>query len=111
MIIIISIFQAVTGSRGQVSHCVAINSVDDFITDGSEDDIISTEGCFACQMNGRSRGGRSRFSSSTSYRSSSRTTRTRNRHYQRKQRSSRRTRRHLISASFTSHRPSKQFKI
>jgi len=98
--------QAVTGSRGQVSHCVAINSVDDFLTDNeSEDkDIISTEGCFACQMNSRPRGGRARFSS---YRSTR--TRTRNRHYQRKQRSSsrttRRTRRHLISASFTSQRP------
>ena len=96
-------FQAVTGSRGQVSHCVAINSVDDFLTDDSDEDIISTEGCFACQMNSRPRGGRTGFST---YRSSSRTTRTRNRHYQRRQRSSRRTRRHLISASFTSQRPS-----
>ena len=104
---LILFFQAVTGSRGQVSHCVAINSVDDFLTDDSESDIISTEGCFACQMNSRPRGGRSRF---TSYRSTR--TRTRNRHYQRRQRSSsttrRRTRRHLISASFTSsQRPSK----
>ena len=32
-----------------MSHCVAINSVDDFLTDNESDDkdIISTEGCFA----------------------------------------------------------------
>ena len=48
-----------------MSHCVAINSVDDFLTDNESDDkdIISTEGCFACQMNSRPRGGRARFSS------------------------------------------------
>ena len=40
------------GPRGQVSHCIALNSVDNFLQEDNEKDFISTEGCYSCKING-----------------------------------------------------------
>ena len=109
--------KAVTGSQGQVSHCVALNSVDNFLEDTNNDvsDVISSEGCFACQMNKPPKNSRS-SSSSTSIQQrnrkgksrSSYTRRSRNYHYSSQRKIlKRRTRRNTFHATFTSIRPCK----
>ena len=109
--------KAVTGSQGQVSHCVALNNLDNFLEDNTNNDasnVISSEGCFACQMNSptnyqssssnsvqqRNRKGRSRNSYSR---------RSRNYRYSSSQRKivRRRSRRNTMNATFTSIRPCK----
>ena len=91
-------FQAVMGPRGQVSHCIALNSVDNFLQEDNEKDFISTEGCYSCKINGRrpppSRTQRSRYSQ--------------NRRSQYRYRK-RRTKRHTMLAKFSSLRPCKFF--
>merc|ERR1712008_3273 len=106
--------QAVTGSQGQVSHCVALNSVDNFLENTNNDvsDVISSEGCFACQMNKPPKNSRSSSSTSIQQRNrkgksrSSYTRRSRNYHYSSQRKIlKRRTRRNTFNATFTSIRP------
>ena len=108
--------KAVTGSQGQVSHCVALNSVDNFLEDTNNDvsDVISSEGCFACQMNKPPKNSRSSSSTSIQQRNrkgksrSSYTRRSRNYHYSSQRKIlKRRTRRNTFHATFTSIRPCK----
>ena len=105
-----------TGSQGQVSHCVALNSVDNFLEDTNNDvsDVISSEGCFACQMNKPPKNSRSSSSTSIQQRNrkgksrSSYTRRSRNYHYSSQRKIlKRRTRRNTFHATFTSIRPCK----
>ena len=100
------------GPRGQVSHCIALNSVDNFLQEDNEKEFISTEGCYSCKINGGGGGGgrSSRRSSRTvqrsrvsrHYSSSSR----RSHHY--RYRKKRLKRHDDMNAKFSSLRPGKK---
>ena len=98
------------GPRGQVSHCIALNSVDNFLQEDNEKEFISTEGCYSCKINGGGGGRSSRRSSRTvqrsrvsrHYSSSSR----RSHHY--RYRKKRLKRHDDMNAKFSSLRPGKK---